>query len=133
MFSTFAYLVHLLLASRFLPVTPRLSLTLSGLALAIYAGCLGINWIWQLRFLGRLWADGLSLAHGLSVLVYLALISLVVRDDCVLVKWLWRNVDRQWDITAAAVEQSKATKAHAQQQQQQQQQQQHGDGGKKEQ
>ena len=112
-FSTFAYLVNLLLASRFLPVAPKLSLTLSVLALVIYAGCLAINWVWQLRFLGHLWTRGLSLAHGSSVVVYLALISLVVRDDCVLVNWLWRNVDRQWDITAAAVKQSKAARAQA--------------------
>ena len=32
-FSTFAYLVNLLLASRFLPVSPKLSLTLSALPL----------------------------------------------------------------------------------------------------
>ena len=88
-------------------------ITLSVLALVIYAACLAINWIWQLRYLNRLWAHGLSLAHGSSVLVYLALISLVVRDDCVLVKWLWRNVDRRWEITAAAVQQTKAARAQA--------------------
>ena len=46
-FSTFAYLVNLLLASRFLPVSPAASLTLSLLALIIYAGCLLVNWMWQ--------------------------------------------------------------------------------------
>eukprot|EP00322_Chrysochromulina_rotalis_P012335 CAMPEP_0115846060 /NCGR_PEP_ID=MMETSP0287-20121206/9670_1 /TAXON_ID=412157 /ORGANISM="Chrysochromulina rotalis, Strain UIO044" /LENGTH=249 /DNA_ID=CAMNT_0003299847 /DNA_START=67 /DNA_END=813 /DNA_ORIENTATION=+ len=43
-FSTFAYLVNLLLASRFLPVAPKLSLGMSVLAFAVYAGCLGVNW-----------------------------------------------------------------------------------------
>ena len=180
-FSTFAYLVNLLLASRFLPVSPRLSLTLSVVALVIYSGCLAINWIWQVgfldpstrqvsssvprspartcrplarwrcmphaphspidhsqpqpataaqapapsyrdaraghlvypsrlvaiaraqvRYLGRLYSSGLSLMHGSSVLFYLGLISLVVRDDCVLVKWLWKNVGRQWDSAVAS-------------------------------
>ena len=40
--------------------------------------------------------------HGSSVLLYLGLISLVVRDDCVLVKWLWKNVGRQWDSAVAS-------------------------------
>merc|ERR1711977_801898 len=47
--STFAYLVNLLLASRFLPVSKPVSLVLSVLALAIYSSCLAVNWLWQLR------------------------------------------------------------------------------------
>lgn len=96
-FSTFAYLVNLLLASRFLPVSPKLSLTLSALALVIYAGCLGLNWAWQIRYLHKLLTREVSHLHGSMIFVYLALISLVVRDDCVLVKWLWKNVGRQWE------------------------------------
>jgi len=91
-FSTFAYLVNLLLASRFLPVSPGLSLLLSLLALGIYSGCLAVNWTWQVRFLTHLATSGPSALHGACIVVYLALISLVVRDDVVLVKWLWKNV-----------------------------------------
>jgi len=94
-FSTFAYLVNLLLASRFLPVAPKLSLVMSVLAFLVYAGCLGVNWTWQIAFVCRLGATKPSI--GLAV--YLAAISLVVYDDCILVKWLWRNIFR----TAGAV------------------------------
>ena len=90
-FSTFAYLVNLLLATRFLPVSPALSLVLSSLALAIYASCLAVNWGWQLRFLGRLVSAGPSPLHAAAIGVYCLLISLVVRDDVVLVRWLYKN------------------------------------------
>lgn len=89
-FSTFAYLVNLLLASRFLPVKPMLSLVMSVLALVIYAGCLAINWTWQLTFLWRLGRE----RPTIGLFVYIGLISLVVVDDCILLQWLWRNVAR---------------------------------------
>lgn len=97
-FSTFAYLVNLLLASRFLPISPAISLTLSLLALIIYSGCLGVNWMWQVGFLYQLVSSGPSRLHGAAITIYLALISQVVYDDCVLVRWLWKNVHK----TAAA-------------------------------
>ena len=81
-FSTFAYLVNLLLASRFLPVAPRLSLAMAVTACIIYAGCLAINWTWQVAYLYRLATTNPT--PGL--LVYISAISLVVYDDCVLVK-----------------------------------------------
>jgi hypothetical protein len=89
-FSTFAYLVNLLLASRFLPVNPKLSLVMSLLALATYSSCLAINWTWQVAFLWRLAVEKPTI--GLAV--YVGLISLVVIDDCTLLQWLWRNVAR---------------------------------------
>ena len=52
-FSTFAYLVNLLLASRFLKVGATTSLVMSLMALGLYAGCLAINWVWQVRAAGR--------------------------------------------------------------------------------
>ena len=92
-FSTFAYLVNLLLASRFLPISPAFSLTLSLVALIIYGGCLGVCWTWQLSFLYTLCVRGRpSGVHSAFILLYLLLISQVVRDDCVLVRWLWKNV-----------------------------------------
>jgi len=94
-FSTFAYLVNLLLATRFLPISPAVSLTLSALALAIYASCLGLNWTWQIQFLYRLVLSGPSAIHGAFIVIYLALISQVVYDDVVLVRWLRANVDKR--------------------------------------
>lgn len=99
-FSTFAYLVNLLLASRFLPLVPSISLVLSTLALVIYAGTLGVNWLWQVAFLYRLVrSPTLGAAHATAIGLYVSLIALVVRDDLVLVRWLWKNVSK----TAAAV------------------------------
>jgi hypothetical protein len=97
-FSTFAYLVNMLLASRFLPVTPKTSFLLSVLAFIVYAGCLGVNWTWQLAFCGRLGATKPSF----GLVVYIALITLIVYDDCILVKWLWRNIFRQASLVRAA-------------------------------
>ena len=93
-FSTFAYLVNLLLASRFLPIHPAVSLILSGLALVIYAGCLGVNWTWQLWFLNKLAFSGPSWLHIAGISTYLLLISQVVKDDVVLVAWLYKNAHK---------------------------------------
>merc|ERR1719473_43722 len=95
-FSTFAYLVNLLLATRFLPVSRGLSVTLSALALLIYGSCLGINWTWQLRFLAKLLrSPALTSTHLVAIVVYCLLMSMVVLDDVVLIKWLWRNVKQK--------------------------------------
>jgi len=94
-FSTFAYLVNLLLASRFMPISPSMSLTLSALALGIYTSCLGLNWFWQLRFLYHLAFTGPSAIHIAFITIYLTLISQVVRDDIVLVGWLYKNVNKR--------------------------------------
>lgn len=101
-FSTFAYLVNLLLASRFLDVSPWTSLILSFLALVIYAASLSINWTWQIAFLVRIMRAGPSALHMAAIALYVAAISLVVNDDCVLVKWLWHNVGKTWGAVAAA-------------------------------
>lgn len=102
-FSTFAYLVNLLLASRFLPISPSVSLVLSTLALVIYASCLGVNWAWQVQFLYTLALSGPSALHTAAIAIYLALISLVVYDDVVLVKWLYKNVHKTAAIFTEAV------------------------------
>ena len=81
-FSTFAYLVNLLLASRFLPVSPAVSLTLSALALIIYAGCLCANWAWQVRFLWTLVRSRPALLHGCCIAIYCILISQVSLARC---------------------------------------------------
>merc|ERR1712005_16982 len=46
-FSVFAYLVNLLLASRFVQTSLVTKFILSLLALLIYAACCGFNWSWQ--------------------------------------------------------------------------------------
>lgn len=84
-FSTFAYLVNLLLASRFLGVPKWLAQYMSGGALTIYASCCTINWSWQAYYSKHLLAAG----HTWPLYAYLALICLVVYDDLVLMKWLW--------------------------------------------
>jgi hypothetical protein len=89
-FSTFAYLVNLLLATRFLPVPPLVRLLMSTLALAVYGGCLAVNWTWQVLFVSRIAIE----QPNLSLAVYLFLITFVVWDDCVLLQWLWHNVGR---------------------------------------
>ena len=107
--STFAYLVNLLLASRFLDVSPAVSLSLSTLALVIYASCLGMNWAWQLTFLSKLAFSGPSALHAALIVAYMAIISFVVYDDCVLVRWLWKNAHK----TAAAFSQQMAERSRS--------------------
>ena len=68
--------------------------SLSLLALVIYVGCLGANWAWQVGFLCKLAGSGVSNGHALCIALYLGLISQVVYDDVVLVRWLWRNVHK---------------------------------------
>lgn len=86
-FSTFAYLVNLLLASRFLNVSPNLSFQLSIGALLIYASCCAINWSWQVYYINRLY----QVNPGWPLYLYCVLICFVVMDDCVLNKWLCHN------------------------------------------
>ena len=62
------YLVNLLLASRFLQVSARLSLCMSVAALAVYVGCLGLNWGYQVLFLTRLWRTKPSISSKLPPL-----------------------------------------------------------------
>jgi hypothetical protein len=102
-FSTFAYLVNMLLASRFLPVAPTVRLLMSILALGIYGACLGVNWCWQVAFLWRMFLE----RPTPSLFVYVGLISLVVADDCILLVWLWRNVGRTAKAAAALAQEQK--------------------------
>lgn len=84
-FSTFAYLVNLLLAIRFLGISSFMRSIMSGLALLIYSSCCGVNWTWQVYYIPKL----ISAGHTWSVYSYVALIVLVVWDDIVLMKWLY--------------------------------------------
>ena len=100
-FSTFAYLVNLLLASRFLAVHPSLSCWLSAGALVIYTSCLAANWAWQVHYLTGLWVD----TRAYSILAYVGVILLVVWDDVVLVKWLVGNLRGGGTKSASAQQQ----------------------------
>jgi len=87
-FSSFAYCVNVLLASRFLGVSANVARLLSFAALVVYAFCCTVNWMWQVYYLRRL------LTHGhdhWTVYVYMFLISLVMWDDVVLNRWLLQH------------------------------------------
>lgn len=87
-FSTFAYCVNMLLASRFLGVSAAVSRRLSFAALCIYVGCCAINWTWQVYYLRRL------IYHNdhWTIYLYMILVCFVMWDDIVLNRWLLRNV-----------------------------------------
>ncbi|KAG5488021.1 hypothetical protein LSCM4_08245 [Leishmania orientalis] len=84
-FSSFAYCVNVLLASRFLGVSANVARVLSFVALVVYALCCAVNWAWQVYYLRRLLISGHD--HW-TVYTYMFLISLVMWDDIVLNKWL---------------------------------------------
>lgn len=90
--STFAYLVNLLLASRFIQTTAFISMTLSALALMIYAACCALNWSWQAWFLSGVFVD-----HPFQVLAYVGLMAMLIWDDIVLMKWLNYNVGKKYE------------------------------------
>ena len=81
-FSTFAYLVNLLLASRFLGIPKGVSKYFFLIALLVYVSCCGINWAWQLHYSYRLFTH---FFHW-SIIVYMSMLGMVVYDDIVLIK-----------------------------------------------
>lgn len=88
-FSTFAYLVNLLLASRFLGIPKGVSKYFFLIALLVYVSCCGINWAWQLSYSYRLFTH---FFHW-SIIVYMSMLGMVVYDDIVLIKWLVLNLN----------------------------------------
>merc|ERR1712166_100007 len=93
--STFAYMVNLLLASRFVDTSPTMSMVLSALALLIYGLCCLFNWSWQVWFL-----SGLFQEKPFQVIGYVALMGMLVWDDIALMKWLFKNVIRKYNGTS---------------------------------
>lgn len=89
-FSVFAYLVNLLLASRFVQTSLVTKFILSLLALLIYAACCGFNWSWQFFYLKKIF-----LTNPVSVTLYVGLMSMLVWDDLILMKWLYNNLMRE--------------------------------------
>lgn len=104
-FSTFGYVVYMLLASRFLGVSPAVSRLLSLVALVVYVVCCATNWTWQATYLRRLLtseqgaavaANGTVVAKAggvhWTIWVYMVLIAFVMWDDLTLNRWLLLNV-----------------------------------------
>ena len=102
--STFAYMVNLLLASRFVDTSPMMSMVLSALALLIYGTCCFFNWSWQVWFL-----SGIASTNPYQVFGYVALMSMLVWDDIVLMKWLFKNVVRKAGYTCCDREKKPGT------------------------
>nr|CCC93526.1 conserved hypothetical protein [Trypanosoma congolense IL3000] len=87
-FSTFAYCVNVLLASRFIGVKPNVAHILSYVSVVAYIFFCGLNWFWQVYYVHRLLRTGHD--HW-TVYVYMVLVCLVMYDDIVLCQWLIRN------------------------------------------
>ena len=90
-FSTLAYLVNLLLATRFLSVSRMTFVVLSILSLCIYASACALNWSWQAWYIAQL----VQFHNHWSIYAYCVLLCLVVYDDLVLNHWLLKNIQRQ--------------------------------------
>jgi hypothetical protein len=97
MFSTLSYLVNFFLAMRVLLTdissTQALFLDLvCGCALIIYLlSCIG-NWIFHLVWLTRFVVDH---RITLEVLLYCSILYFVIRDDIILIKWLWSRFSQR--------------------------------------
>ena len=89
-FSVFSYLVNLLLASRFMQTSQWTKFLLSLLALIIYAACCFFNWSWQFLYLSKIFSN-----NQIAVVLYVCLMSQLVRDDYILMKWLYKNLVRE--------------------------------------
>ena len=111
-FSDFAYLVNLLLASRFMNIDSSLSMYLSIFAGLIYFVCCCINWSWQVGYLKKLVFGGLwsvylyvhsqtclsrsnECAHTNTQNRYIPMLAVIIRDDLVLLKWLYDNAKKK--------------------------------------
>ena len=83
-FSVFSYLVNALLASRFVANASKERMRQSyQMAMWIYVLCCGINWTWQCWFVVRTFPS-----HSLHIIGYVLLVSLLIRDDVILIRWL---------------------------------------------
>lgn len=97
-FSTFAYCVNMLLASRFLGVSAQVSRVLSFVALCVYVLCCAVNWLWQAHYLRRLIRDN----DHWTIYLYMTLICFVMWDDIVLNRWLLQNARNTHGVLLAS-------------------------------
>jgi len=95
-FSSFAYLVNFLLASRFLEIGFKRAFLLSIAAFVVYATCCLINWTWQTFYLAHLWAIKPDWYDRAWVGIFTFCISFVIYDDLVLLKWLLVNSGKMY-------------------------------------
>ena len=95
-FSSFAYLVNFLLASRFLEIGFKRALFLSISAFLVYATCCVINWTWQSFYLYHLWMVKPDWYDRLWVGIFTFCISFVIYDDLILLKWLVSNSKKMY-------------------------------------
>ena len=89
-FSSFAYLVNFLLASRFLEIGFKRAFILSIGAFLVYGTCCVINWTWQTFFLKHLWLTK-DWEGRCWVLTFIFCIAFVMYDDIILLMWLLSN------------------------------------------
>ena len=87
-FSTFAYSVNMLLASRWLGLSTAIARLLAMMALVVYVSCCAVNWTWQVYYILRL----VDVNNHWSIYVYIVLILFVMWDDVVLNRWLLQNL-----------------------------------------
>ena len=97
-FSTFAYVVNMLLASRFLGVSQQIARFLSFCALCIYTACCAINWTWQVHYLRVL----IARHDHWTIYVYMFLICFVMWDDIVLNRWLLQNARNSQEVVVSS-------------------------------
>lgn len=100
-FSTFSYLVNFLLASRYLKFSNNYNFDtiikkiLIYCSLRVYVLCCGINWIWHLLYVYKMINENYNVFktyfsyNHITVYIYLTVISLVVYDDIILIKYLY--------------------------------------------
>lgn len=110
---TTTYLVNALLALRCLYDKRWWTSWLSAAALAIYAVACAINWLWHAVWFAQQMSHGfyyvynsgspslaLDLIHpaslfaSASILAYAYSVAMLVRDDLILMAWLWRRTQR---------------------------------------
>eukprot|EP00759_Apiculatamorpha_spiralis_P003656 PhF_6_TR11709/c0_g1_i2/m.19050 len=87
-FSTFAYSVNMLLASRFLGLSTKTARILATVSLLVYVSCCIINWSWQVYYIRRL----VEVNNHWSIYAYTVLILFVMWDDVILNRWLLQNL-----------------------------------------
>jgi len=95
-FSTFSYLVNLLLASRFVDNVAGniLTASISFIAFCTYVICIFFNWSWQLWYIRKNVYE-----TPISITIYTSAISLLAYDDILLTRWLMYNTIRQLKST----------------------------------
>jgi hypothetical protein len=86
-FSSWAYLVNLLLATRFLGLSKGVTRALTAISFVIYSLSCAINWTWQVYYIAYLF----QVNPHWSLFGYILCMISVVWDDLILNRWLCNN------------------------------------------